>query len=83
MVTSFLFVQLPRRSQKEQLVECVRALALCHNVTPVLEEREGGEELGEEVTVSDEIVIFDKTRHPKISYQASSPDEVIIMVSCY
>ena len=74
----------PRRSQREQLLECVKALALCHNVTPVVEEEEeeegeGGE--GKRVKMDDEeVVIFQSnsarsTR--KISYQASSPDEVI------
>ena len=62
-------------------MECVKALALCHNVTPVIEE--GGEEGdgggGEGVKVDEEVVIFqsDKVQQSrKISYQASSPDEV-------
>ena len=51
-----------------QLVECVKALALCHNVTPVME---GGWEGDEEK------VIFQREDVPQknISYQASSPDE--------
>lgn len=64
------------------MVECVKALALCHNVTPVMEEGEGE---GEE----EETVIFQREDEEKaiyqgrrsipernISYQASSPDEV-------
>ena len=61
-------------------MECVKALALCHNVTPVIEE--GGEEgEGEGVKVDEEVVIFQsekvQKRSRKISYQASSPDEVM------
>ena len=62
----------------------MKALALCHNVTPVIEEEEEEEE-GEEgegregVKMEDEeIVIFQSNRSSRrISYQASSPDEVI------
>ena len=67
-------------------MECVKALALCHNVTPVEEERvEGEEEEQVEVEVEeeeDELVIFQKecTEQQRVcsgmSYQASSPDEV-------
>ena len=73
----------PRRSQKEQLLECVKALALCHNVTPVIEEEEEEEGEGEGregVKMEDEeMVIFQSNRSSRrISYQASSPDEVIV-----
>ena len=69
----------PRRSQREQLVECVKALALCHNVTPVVEdEREEEEEEGEggeRVKLEEEeMVIFHSntaSTSRKISYQAS------------
>lgn len=74
----------PRRSQKEQLLECVRAIAICHNVTPVVEEVGEGEEEGEGgrrdgVKVDEETVIFQRDDEPqsRISYQASSPDEVL------
>ena len=73
----------PRRSQREQLVECVKALALCHNVTPIVEdEREEEEgEGGERVKLEEEeVVIFHSntaSTSRKISYQASSPDEVM------
>lgn len=69
-------------------MECVKALVLCHNVTPVVEEMgesgEGGE--GEGVNVDEEVVIFQNKNNPpslrKISYQASSPDEVINIHVC-
>lgn len=81
-ISSLLCLFQPRRSQREHLVECVKALALCHNVTPVVEEMgesgEGGE--GEGVNVDEEVVIFQNKNDPqslrRISYQASSPDEV-------
>ena len=62
----------------------MKALALCHNVTPVVEEveereeGEGGEE-GEVKMDDEEVVIFHSntaSTSRKISYQASSPDEV-------
>ena len=63
------------------MLECVKALALCHNVTPVVEEEGGGEERDERegVKVDEEVVIFQSKsllKSRKISYQASSPDEV-------
>ena len=68
------------------LAECVKALALCHNVTPVLETsapvavgHSHGLEEEEEEEVSEEEVIFQHEEGSDvsgISYQASSPDEV-------
>lgn len=71
-----------------QLVECVKALALCHNVTPVVEcsGDTAGVQIGGQngVDVQDtEVVVFQKEmvtppiRH--ITYQASSPDEVALV----
>ena len=64
-------------------MECVKALALCHNVTPVVERR--GEEEGEEGwgEGEEEKVIFqrDDISENSISYQASSPDEVLYCCS--
>ena len=62
----------------------MKALALCHNVSPVREEGEGrplppGEE-EEEEEESEEEVLFQQEESSHgvqgISYQASSPDEV-------
>ena len=69
-------------------MECVKALVLCHNVTPVVEEMEesgeGGD--GEGVNVDEEVVIFQNKNDPpslrRISYQASSPDEVTNIHVC-
>ena len=57
----------------------MKALALCHNVTPVVE-RGGGEEVEEGWGERDEEqVIFsrDDVSENSITYQASSPDEVM------
>ena len=72
-----------RRSPPEQLVECVKAVALCHNVTPVVEGKGGNGEGGgvdeeeEKVETEEEVVIFtqETPSESRMSYQASSPDE--------
>jgi hypothetical protein len=79
------------------LVECIKALVLCHNVSPVKEEEEvwpqrgeveldgdsaeEGKENGEAVLFEKDDIIFQRQgneRGPKVSYQASSPDEVSV-----
>lgn len=59
----------------------MKALVLCHNVTPVIEER-AEEREGEGVKMDEEVVVFQKENFSsstrEISYQASSPDEVIV-----
>ena len=52
-----------------KVTEAVLALALCHNVTPVYEEGEGGDPDVPEVDQA----------QGKVSYQASSPDEVALV----
>ncbi len=47
--------------------EAVKAIALCHNVTPVYEEEDDEENLEVEA---------DQQFQQKVVYQASSPDEV-------
>jgi len=55
--------------------EAVKALALCHNVTPVLEdEADGNKTLNE---VDGHIELREKGQGGDIVYQASSPDEVL------
>ena len=61
-----------RRGQGDRVVEAVLALALCHNVTPVYEDDENGEEEGS-LPESDQAV------GEKVTYQASSPDEVALV----
>ena len=67
------------------MIESVFALAICHNVTPVLEEdgldeeEEEDERVQQGVDEESEVVLFSRNnplRKKQISYQASSPDEV-------
>lgn len=57
-----------RRTVITRCYEAVRAIALCHNVTPVYE-NENGMDNSSETEV-------DQQSHQKVVYQASSPDEV-------
>nr|XP_006814167.1 PREDICTED: probable phospholipid-transporting ATPase IIB-like [Saccoglossus kowalevskii] len=61
-----------RRTVVTRVHAAVKALALCHNVTPVYEnDNENGEET--------ETVEADKDQEAKVTYQASSPDEVALV----
>ena len=51
--------------------EAVKALALCHNVTPVVEETDPNPKL-----VNGDIELATKGEEGPITYQAASPDEV-------
>ncbi len=71
-----------QRASINHLFECVKAIALCHNVSPVLDEDEshdledGSCDSGSE---QEAVVLYEKDRSNQsgsISYQASSPDEV-------
>lgn len=57
-----------RRTVITRVFEAVRALALCHNVTPVYEESDNSE-AGYETEA-------DQQSQQEVVYQASSPDEV-------
>ena len=68
---------------EQQLVESILALAVCHNVTPVVEEigedEDARDDEGRIEEEDEEVVLFTRReRGPetRISYQASSPDEV-------
>lgn len=50
-----------------RVMEAVKAVALCHNVTPVYESTEGESQETE----------ADMQSHQQVIYQASSPDEVL------
>ena len=54
-----------RRTVVTRIHEAVKAIALCHNVTPVYEDTEEGEDTE-----------ADQQGSQEVSYQASSPDEV-------
>ncbi|NXF84687.1 ATP9B ATPase, partial [Eubucco bourcierii] len=62
-----------RRSVSSRVQEAVKALALCHNVTPVYEGRAGGAADTEDAEVDQDF--SDDSR----AYQASSPDEVALV----
>ncbi len=55
-----------RRTVVTRVFEAVRALALCHNVTPVYEDN----------NLEIESPEADRELEAKVVYQASSPDEV-------
>ena len=55
-----------RRTVVTRVLEAVQALALCHNVTPVYEDREDYD-----------MTEADQQSQQTVVYQASSPDEVI------
>ena len=69
---------------EQHIIESVLALAICHNVTPVVEEEEENNNEEERVETGDdeEVVVFTRdssgSRSSSISYQASSPDEVSV-----
>ncbi|XP_054237997.1 probable phospholipid-transporting ATPase IIB isoform X3 [Indicator indicator] len=62
-----------RRSVSSRIQEAVKAIALCHNVTPVYEGRAGGSAETEDAEVDQDF--SDESR----TYQASSPDEVALV----
>ena len=55
-----------------RVFEAVRALALCHNVTPVYEDTDMQIDSPE----------ADRDMEAKVVYQASSPDEVGLRIAC-
>lgn len=57
-----------RRTVITRTYEAVRAIALCHNVTPVYEDQENSDS-------SSETEVDQQTKQT-VNYQASSPDEV-------
>ncbi|XP_064598851.1 probable phospholipid-transporting ATPase IIB [Liolophura sinensis] len=58
-----------RRTMVTRVMEAVKAVALCHNVTPVYESTEGESQETE----------ADMQSHQQVIYQASSPDEVALV----
>ncbi|XP_076448860.1 putative phospholipid-transporting ATPase IIB isoform X2 [Babylonia areolata] len=60
-----------RRTGVTKVFEAVRAIALCHNVTPVYEEDETSE--------AGQATEADQHSQQSVSYQASSPDEVALV----
>jgi phospholipid-translocating ATPase len=69
---------------EQQVCDAVLALAVCHNVTPVLEEEwESTAAEQEQTEDEEEVVVFSRENGkgggPRMSYQASSPDEVALV----
>jgi len=63
-----------KQSLQEKIHSSVLALAVCHNVTPVIEENYKDDD-------EEETILYDNTAASSckaIKYQASSPDEVSI-----
>ncbi|XP_058608929.1 probable phospholipid-transporting ATPase IIB isoform X2 [Onychostoma macrolepis] len=63
-----------RKSVSSRIHEAVKAIALCHNVTPVYEYRVNGASAEPESTEADQDFSDDNR-----TYQASSPDEVALV----
>ncbi len=62
-------------SGNQKLIEVVKAIALCHNVTPVTEDDSDSSGSSSNGKVNNGIDV-DVPTSPRVSYQASSPDEV-------
>jgi len=65
-----------KRTVVTRVCDAVKAIAVCHNVTPVYE---AGSDASESSEQSDTEV--DQQSQQRVSYQASSPDEVKLFFS--
>ncbi|BFZ12719.1 hypothetical protein BsWGS_15758 [Bradybaena similaris] len=61
-----------RRNVMTRVIEAVHAIALCHNVTPVFEEIANSD-------VKSEDTEADQQLKQRVTYQASSPDEIALV----
>lgn len=68
-----------KRSDQQEIYEAVKAVALCHNVTPVYEKRGDNEPLDPLESQSEMDDEYWGTRPACVSYQASSPDEIALV----
>lgn len=77
-VSSSMFSSVMRRPEGWRIWESVKALALCHNVTPVYgdEEKPAANSSSPSKSNSPEIETHDKGERV---YQASSPDEIALV----
>ncbi|XP_075263980.1 putative phospholipid-transporting ATPase IIA isoform X2 [Convolutriloba macropyga] len=71
-------------SGNQKLIDAVKAIALCHNVTPVYEDEPGANETngvaGPGGSKVNEGAEFEgQAAGPRVSYQASSPDEIALV----
>ena len=67
-----IYIQI-RRTVVTRVHEAVKALALCHNVTPVVDEKAQPQTAAGQTEINE-------VRSDDIIYQASSPDEVQILM---
>lgn len=68
-----------RKTESVKVIDAVKAIALCHNVTPAIDEQVTKSEDNQaymSVEASDLLELLPKN---KISYQASSPDEIALV----
>jgi len=64
-----------RKNVTTRVQEAVKALSLCHNVTPMAEEVDSGP-----AVVNGDIEMAEQGESAKVNYQASSPDEVALVL---
>ena len=73
-----------QRTSSNHLLECVKAIALCHNVSPVTEDLQSHDQDTHDGSLDseqEEVVLYSKSETSRrISYQASSPDEVSMLL---
>lgn len=70
-----------RKSEHSRIHEAVKAVALCHNVTPVWETKKDGkqDERGMESQAEADQHYYAERQGQEVVYQASSPDEVSLI----
>ena len=69
-------VSIMRRTIVTRIRDAIEALALCHNVTPVHDEANTSEIINKSIEEMGE-----QLKNIKVTYQASSPDEVLFCFS--
>uniref|UniRef100_A0A146MEN6 Phospholipid-transporting ATPase n=3 Tax=Lygus hesperus TaxID=30085 RepID=A0A146MEN6_LYGHE len=68
-----------KTNDQQDLYEAVKAIALCHNVTPVFEKRSGSDPADPLESQSELDEEYWGAKPVCVSYQASSPDEVALV----
>lgn len=69
-----------RKTESVKVAEAIKAIALCHNVTPVMEGQAPSEGASNQSYASPETSdLIELLPQKKINYQASSPDEIAMV----
>jgi phospholipid-translocating ATPase len=73
-----------RKNAVTRIAEAVKALALCHNVTPVYESLSDSmtsvsDSIDEEAIEANQATVMEAVNAGNVTYQASSPDEVALV----